>query len=591
MDVNVAVNSHKPDLVIPATLVAALALILPPLQTQAWWLILPSLICLVLRWQVFAFVLLFSAMTYADSWGAGVYFLAVSLLLLMRMHSNPAADIRAQLFGVLRQLLLALPILLVIMLLMLAAGNRWSAGGAPNRAGTGISESMTPGSVSELANNRALAMRVRFEGDGGADLQPQSLYWRGLVLEDFDGRSWTRNYRLELDLEPIPAIVPSQQRVQYQVTLEPTRQSWLYGLHEAHTGRPQTYRDVRGMLITTEVLRQRVRYPLTSITPQAQQTLNIEARERNLALPAGSNPETRQWVDTLRSQFPDDRELSAAVLHHFNEQAFYYTLTPALTGQHSVDDFLFGTRQGFCEHYAGALAFVLRAAGIPARIVVGYQGGDHNPITDHWSVYQYNAHAWVEAWLPDNGWSQLDPTAYVAPDRILLGMDAWLASLDDGSQRWLRPATRLRLQLATIPGYHSVRNIRDSLQYGWNLGLYDSEGNLRSEALNERLEAQGLGNLPLWLLAALLLLVALRALWLGRRRQHKLSPAMRQYRRLDARLRKLGLQRRPSETILAHLTRVAEKKPEEKDHWQALAAQLTAAEYDRATAERNSQAG
>lgn len=571
-------SAAGPDLLIPATLMAAIALILPPLQTQAWWLILPCLICLILRWHSIAFVLLFASITYADSWWTGGYFLGLTVLLMMRMHSNPGAGNRARLVSVLRQLVLAAPILLIILALMLAAGARWSSRDTGNRAATGISETMTPGTVSELINDSNLAMRVRFS-DNPEPLPAQDLYWRGIVMEDFDGRSWSRHNRLDFDLDPVPANVNMQDRLSYLVTLEPSRQFWLYGLHQAYATRPQTFRDTRGMLITSDMVRQRVRYPVTSIVPPAEQSLSEESRQRNLAIPADSNPQTRQWVNELRRNHNDDRAFAQAVLQHFNQQEYYYTLTPELSSQHSVDDLMFNNREGYCEHYASAMTFILRAAGIPARVVAGYQSGEFNPITGHWTVYQYNAHAWTEAWFPDSGWQRLDATAAIAPERIQSGIDAWLAALNSNELNELDRDTRLRLQLAAIPGYQSARSTLDALQYGWNLSMYDNEGNLRTEDLSAWLDRQGLGNLPVWLLALLLVAVGVRAMWGSQRERQRLSPAMRVYLRLDARLRKQGLGRRPGETITAHLGRVGAMVPEDGSRWRELSRTLTEAEY------------
>ncbi|ALO45750.1 transglutaminaseTgpA domain-containing protein [Pseudohongiella spirulinae] len=566
------------DLVIPFSLMAAVALILPPLQAQAWWLILPCLIGLILGWRSISFVLLFAAMTYAETWAAAVYFLALIVLFMMRMNSNPVASHINQIAGAVRQLLLAAPILMVIIVMMLAAGAQWSQGDTGSRAVTGISPSMTPGTVSELVNDSDLAMRVRFS-DGQTVPPAQNLYWRGIVLEDFDGRTWSRNNRLEYDLGPIPDGVDEADRLNYLVTLEPSRQFWLYGLHQAYATRPLTFRDRRGVLITSEMVRQRLRYPVTSIAPLPELTLSDTNRQRNLALPPDSNPATRQWVNELRGNIRDDFEFTQAVLQHFNQEAFFYTLTPALNSTHSVDDLLFNTREGYCEHYAGALTVILRAARIPARVVVGYQGGQFNPITGHWSVYQYNAHAWVEAWYPGVGWQRLDPTAAIAPERIQSGIEAWLASLGSNERSQLDHDTRLRLQLTDIPGYQSVRSTLDALQYGWNLGMYDNNGDLRTEDLNNWLAERGLDNLPLWLLALLLVAVGLRAMSGGQFRQPARSAAMRMYLRLDGRLRRRGLGREPGETMAAHLERVGENWPENKPHLQRLADALNKAEY------------
>jgi transglutaminase-like putative cysteine protease len=569
----VRLNSSDQDLVIPATLIAAVVLILPDLQTQPWWLILPCLICLILRWRTLAFVFLFAAMSYADTWLTGFYYIGLILLLLMRMYSDPLAGSAVQLVSALRQVVMALPLLVVIMLLAVVAGWSDPRSSSPSQSMTGVSDTMTPGSVSRLVNDSDLAMRVRFAPESPA-LLPEDLYWRGIVLENFDGTTWSRSNRLQFDLDPMPVQVA--QPLQYLVSLEPSRQFWLYGLHQAYTSRPQTYRDVRGMLITSDMLRQRVRYPVSSIEPAVESSLDSDTRQRNLSVPANSNPRTQQWVGHLQSQYPDDHALTAAILRHFGEAAFYYTLTPTASSGAQIDDFLFDSREGYCEHYAGALTFMLRIAGIPARVVAGYQGGDFNPITGHWNVYQYNAHAWVEAWYPDTGWQRLDPTASIAPERISVGIDAWLASLNERTDSTLERDIRRRLQLATIPGYQSMRTTLDALQYSWRLGIYDSEGNLRTEDLNDWLTRQGLGSLPVWLLAALLLFVGVRAMWGGR---SSYSPAVQTYLRLDARLRRLGLGRRQEETIMAHMERVDGKYPDRAAQWQKLGRMISEAEY------------
>ncbi len=572
MELNPDTAGHDP--VVPAALVAATMLILPDLQTQPWWLVLPCLICLILRWHTLAVVLLLVAMSYADTWVTGAYYTSLVLLLLTRMYSDSSASSTVRLASALRQVLLALPLLIVIILLAIGAG--WSGQRLPSQSMTGVSDSMTPGSVSELVNDGDLAMRVRFAGDS-SPLPRQDLYWRGIVLEDFDGHTWSRSNRLRFDLDPLPA--EGVQGLTYEVTLEPSFQFWLYGLHQAYTSRAQSFRDERGMLVTSDMLRQRVRYAVTSIEPPVDLSFDDETRRRNLAVPASSNPRTQQWVGNLRAAYPDDRDFTTAILRHFSEQPFFYTLTPARGSGDQIDDFMFGSRQGYCEHYAGALTFILRVAGIPARVVAGYQGGDFNPITGHWTVNQYNAHAWVEAWLPDSGWQRLDPTTAVAPERIDQGIDAWLASLSNSTDTMLDRGTRQRLWLATYPGYQSMSHSWDALQFSWNMGVYDSEGNLRSDDLNDWLAGHGLSRLPIWLLAALLVFVGVRASLSGRQARSRQSPVIREYQRLDSRLRKLGLARRPAETMAAHLERVGTDKASQAEAWKKLGSDFTEAEY------------
>lgn len=560
------------DLVTPLSLLMAAALILPPLQTQAWWLILPGLICVMLRWRLPSLLLILGGSLYADSWIAGVYFLLLLVLMLVRF-SSPGQQAFRWAFLILLQ---ATPLMLVLALLFGGADNRLSGANLSGSFGTGISGRMAPGTVSQLVANTDLAMRVRFED--GVSLKPEQLYWRGIVMENFNGRFWSR----ALPLEFITDSTPAPDSIHYEVTLEPNQQLWMFALHQPHPTQAGIYLDRRDVLIAAEPLRQRVRYTVASnLTPDAELELSEQDRRRNLALPESNNPQTREWVAALRMQYPDAHELTQALLLHFNREPFYYTMSPPLTGEQSVDDFMFGTRQGFCEHYASALTFALRAAGIPARVVTGYQGGRFNALTGHWSVYQYNAHAWVEAWYPDQGWVQLDPTRYIAPQRIDGGMDAWLATLPEEE---LDTRARLRLQLAGIPGVSVVLDALEAVDFLWNQSVFDDSGNLRTEQINQWLEARGLQDAPLWLMALLLLAVGLRAMTTRVDTRRSSAAALTPYLKFDKQLRKLGLGRRPDETLSAHLHRLASLCPEHAHELTRLAHQLSAAVYGHSDA-------
>lgn len=555
------------DPVIPASLVLAAALILPPLQTQAWWLLLPCLICVMLGWRVPALVLMLGASLYADSWVSGIYFLLLLLLLLTR--SSVGLDHPLRRAGL--SLVQSAPLVILLALLVAGASDRLPDADRSGRAPTGISERMAPGTVSELVADSRLAMQVRFDND--IRLPADQLYWRGLVLENFDGQAWSRAMPPEFVLD----ADPSPDSIRYQVSLEPHRQIWLFGLHQARTSQAGIYLDNRDVLVALEPVRQRKRYRVYSdLQPESVPVLSDEERRRNLALPPHSNPQTQTWVKALQARYPDAQTLTQALLSHFNQQAFYYTWTPPVTGEHSVDDFLFSTRQGFCEHYAAALAFALRVAGIPARVVAGYQGGRYNALTGHWSVYQYNAHAWVEAWYPQQGWVQLDPTLAIAPERIEGGIDAWLATVPEEQ---LDARARLRLQLAAIPGISDTLDALEALEYTWDQTMFDDNGDLRTEQVTQWLEQRGLGDAPLWLMALLLLGVGLRAM-AGKPAVAAITvAALKPYRQFDRQLRKLGLGRLPGETIDTHLHRVARQCPQQSQDLCRLAQQLSSAVY------------
>ena len=291
---------------------------------------------------------------------------------------------------------------------------------------TGLSDRVSPGDISSLAASNAVAFRAEF-----ADTVPEGRdrYWRGLVLSRFSGRAWTSS-------EPSPVargrwpIEFRGEPVRYNVTMEPTKQRWVPILDVPYEwSLEQTFMGQQQQLFRAQPIDQRVSFEAVSY-PDARSLPELNPLYRNyyLRLPDGSNPETRRYGERLRAQYSDDRELIQAVLRRFTEEEYYYTLQPPQLGRNSVDQFLFDTQRGFCEHFASAFAVIMRSAGIPARVVVGYQGGELNPMSDYWIVRQSDAHAWNEVWIEGDGWTRFDPTGAVAPERIDQGMAASVLS-------------------------------------------------------------------------------------------------------------------------------------------------------------------
>jgi len=184
-------------------------------------------------------------------------------------------------------------------------------------------------------------------------------------------------------------------------------------------------------------------------TPVLKQTL----RAILLELPEGLNPRTRELIGQWRSETPNDWLLIQRVLNYFYEQEFNYSLDAPLLGRNAIDDFLFGTRTGYCEHYASAFAVMMRMAGIPARVVTGYLGGWYSELGHYMLVRQSDAHAWTEVWLRSGGWVRIDPTAAVSPQRIL------------GGSRGALTAPRHFLDFNWV---RSFRNGFDLLEQRWN---------------------------------------------------------------------------------------------------------------------------
>ena len=294
---------------------------------------------------------------------------------------------------------------------------------------------MQPGDITALSLSDEVAFRVRFEGH----VPPaESLYWRGPVLERFDGRAWSA-LPTSSPHGAAPAYSRNGPEFGYQVVIEPQGRRWLLALETPVAwSLPRASLGPGLQLLSAEPFWERLSYRARSVATGRGATDASEATlALNLRLPKGRNPRTLELARTLRRQSPDDRAFLSRALQLFRDQKFSYSLSPPPLGPQPVDDFLFSTREGFCEHFASSLAVLARAGGLPARVVVGYQGGERNPFGDYWIVRQADAHAWVEIWL-DGAWQRVDPTAAVAPERIERGIENTLAGSARVSDRLWR---------------------------------------------------------------------------------------------------------------------------------------------------------
>ena len=332
-----------------------------------------------------------------------------------------------------RLMLYALPLTLSMWVFFPRIGTPfWAVPIDTSGATAGLSEQMSPGDISSLSLSNDVAFRVRFEG---AAPPPHQRYWRGLVLNRFNGRTWSGN-EPSIDSRARRDVEYLGDPVRYQVTMEPTQQHWVFALDIPYEwdldsvvmGRQQ-------QLARMQPIDQRIPYNVVSY-PSFRLNSQLGNRSRNYytRLPPNSNPRTLELSRQLREDSPSDAAFINKVLQKFNKEEFFYTLEPPALGRNPVDAFLFDTKRGFCEHYASAFAVMMRAAEIPSRIVLGYQGGEINPMGAYMIVRQADAHAWTEVWLPERGWYRLDPTAAVAPERIESGRSA--AMFDGIAANW-----------------------------------------------------------------------------------------------------------------------------------------------------------
>jgi len=316
--------------------------------------------------------------------------------------------------------LLGAPIMVLLFMLFPRMAPLWGMPGDAMAGRSGLSASMTVGNIASLALDDSVAMRVRFEG---AAPPTREMYYRGPVLSQFDGQRWSATLWLDQPLSAPPAQLSVQgDPINYQITLEPNQQPWLLTL-DATLQAPQVPRQHPRMTpdlqwVLTRPVTELLRYQVQSHTRyQAGIDLTPRQLSANLTLPPFFNPRIRQWGQELRQSQPDPTRRVDAVLAHLRSGGYQYTLEPGVYGRHSADEFWFDRKLGFCEHIAAAFVIVMRASGIPARIVTGYQGGERNPVDDFWTVRQSDAHAWAEVWLTGQGWVRVDPTSAVAPAR------------------------------------------------------------------------------------------------------------------------------------------------------------------------------
>jgi len=322
-------------------------------------------------------------------------------------------------------LLQSIPVMLILFFLFpRISGPLWGMPDDAHSGLTGIDDEMSPGTISQLIQSNEVAFRADFR-----KTQPEQsqLYWRGPVLLHTDGTTWTRG---KSEYHGATSLQTLSDPVIYTVTLEPHNKEWLYALDmpgqnpELETGQSWLTSDFQ--LLTRNPVTRRIRYDITSYPEYRITELYDGELQIALQLPQRQHGKTKALIHQWQNEGLSQDQIIDRALRLFNEDDFYYTLRPPLLEYDRVDEFLFETKQGFCEHYASAFAVMMRAAGIPARIVLGYQGGEYNPVGDYVIVHQRNAHAWTEVWRQGQGWTRIDPTAAVSPLRIIEGIESAL---------------------------------------------------------------------------------------------------------------------------------------------------------------------
>jgi transglutaminase-like putative cysteine protease len=482
---------------------------------------------------------------FDESIFTGLYMFAVVLALSASLIvlNHPAATFARTPFYLKRAgslLFQAIPLMVVLFVLFPRINSPlWRIPELGNQARTGLSEEMRPGDITNLVESDELVFRVEFSGPIPAADQ---LYWRGPVLWHTDGRRWFR-------LSPQQLARISSNALQYESTSEPVRYAimleqqpgqWLFALDL-----PAAQPDVEGgskvlpdfQLLSNQKLTQRVRYTMSSVTNYRTGDLQPREREYALRLPEQSNPRSRELAQNWRASIADDSALVEHALEYLRTEPFYYTRQPPALGEDSVDQFLFSTRQGFCEHYASAFVTLMRSAGIPARVVTGYQGGDFNAVGNFLEVRQNRAHAWSEVWLHNQGWVRVDPTSVIPPERVveqqdLVRFQSTAPAAAAAGEAPLLGSALLKLQ----QGWNAMN-------YGWNVWVIGFNAE-RQQALLKKwgIEKLELRTLLLILFCSVAIALAIITFIILYRRPHIADPVLRHYQKFCQRLANAGVE-------------------------------------------------
>ena len=474
---------------------------------------------------------------------------------LMRIHQTEAMPLRDAAKTTAKMLLQAVPLAVLLFLFFPRVPGQFWAVPARERGISGLSEEMTPGDVSELSLSSAVAFRVKFEGEAPP---PRERYWRGPVMHQFDGRTW----RYAGTSYTPQQVASSGATYRYRITLEPQQRNWIFALDMVtNWDQQRAYRAEDFQLYA----RQQQLSVLTSFELESTPTyvttseLRNDLRRMDTYIPRNRNTRTIELARQMRESAGSDEAFIQSVLTKFGSEEFYYTLQPPALDANAVDDFLFNTRRGFCEHFASAFTVMARSVGIPARIVTGYQGGEFNSMGGYFTVRQSDAHAWSEVWLEGQGWQRIDPTAAIAPERIERGLDAAISSEETVPGRMLRQNalfSKLRMAWDAANTFWNDQVVQfGENQQNWLLELFNIK--------NPRWEYLGVG-----LIVALAGFFAILSAYLSWKfKPRARDPVAHVYEQLCRKLAKLGVPRQPYEGPNDYVTRAARARPE-------LAAQL-----------------
>lgn len=502
-----------------------------------------------------AFIVAATQFLYLQNIFMAAYILAVCCALVATLicvnspNPRPIAALKTAALIVLQ----ALPLAVVMFVFFpRVEAPRWMVFEDKHKARMGLSDVLEPGSISELALSGELVFRVKFQGP----IPPnEQRYWRGPVFSQTDGKRWTeskeRDFSRHLDK---PQFIDAPYR--YTLLMEPQAKKWVFALEMPADFPAAVSRNGFYQLLTSKNPEARAEYAIVSYPRYNTGYITQTEYRENLQLPGKPAPRIHALVEQLQGFKHNPEAFIDNLLNYFHDNNFRYTLLPPLMEENPIETFLFEIRRGFCSHYATAFAYLMRVAGIPARVVGGYQGGELNTAGNFLEVRQANAHAWTEVWLDKRGWVRVDPTAAIAPARIQqdINVDLQIAqrevnltpvTVDGTALNWLKQAAYLW----------------DSIDYNWQRWVVNYNSGNQSKLL-AFFNIGNLRSLAYWLIGSLLLVTVPLAWLLLRNKARQSDKAVRIYNRFCRKLAKKGLLRQAQEGACDFARRAGDALPD-----------------------------
>jgi len=520
-------------------------------------------------YMLIVFLCLFIVLTsflYSQALLLGFYLFAVVIILFtVMMYLNHGT--RDNPFGMLKRsalmLMMGLPVAaLLFVLFPRLQGGLFGLPGDSHSGLTGMSDTMKPGSINELNLSEKVAFRVDFAGEVPTVKQR---YWRGLVLENYEQGSWKEsrvNNGIITDVK-----YSDNDLIEYTILQEASNQKWFFAL-DMPVVKPANLKWGTGRTLRSlGALRERQQQTIKSANPYYYEDMTENVFAKNLDITSVSGQRVAALANELHLQAGSDKEYINKVLAYFRNNEFIYSLQPPLLGEHPIEDFMLNTRKGYCEHYASSFTMMMRLSGIPARVVIGYQGGEWNEQGDYMIVRQSDAHAWSEVWLENEGWRRVDPTSAVAPERIEYGLSAIRQMMAEGRELGSLTDEQIKIMLKLSLLTQALRDMTmlwdgvNTRWYKWVIGFSAKKQASLLKWLG--FKRASWSNMIMLLVALVSIVVSIQA-WIIFHRRKVVDPAIRQYKKFCHRLMRIGITKFPYEGPVTFAERAVSLRPDLK---------------------------